>query len=241
MTSLTDEALDIFTLIIDNYIDHGAHRSHCWPSCTIPARVVLKSTTITTAMNPMIRSLATLATVLLLAALVQSLAPLSHTPSNKETPCSLSKKKEQALVSESVSPTESITPVIIEKQTNDEREKETLLSVDRRAFMATSLISLGLITTTTIMEPASAASVRTTQVNQEEPTNALSSTTTATSDAAAAAAAATSVDWKGIVQKASKRALGGGKAGASAAVVQVCCLMWLRTSMNYQVNSISSC
>ncbi len=26
----------------------------------------------------------------------------------------------------------------------------------------------------------------------------------------------------------------GGKAGAAAAVVQVCSLMWLRTSMNYQ-------
>lgn len=43
-----------------------------------------------------------------------------------------------------------------------------------------------------------------------------------------------SIDWKGILQKSSKRALGGGKAGAAAAVVQVCSLMWLRTSMNYQ-------
>ncbi|KAG7372574.1 mitochondrial carrier protein [Nitzschia inconspicua] len=42
------------------------------------------------------------------------------------------------------------------------------------------------------------------------------------------------IDWNGIFQKASKRALGGGKAGATAAVVQVLSLMWLRTSMNYQ-------
>jgi hypothetical protein len=42
------------------------------------------------------------------------------------------------------------------------------------------------------------------------------------------------VDWNGILKKSSKRALGGGKAGAAAAVVQVCTLMWLRTSMNYQ-------
>jgi hypothetical protein len=42
------------------------------------------------------------------------------------------------------------------------------------------------------------------------------------------------VDWDAILQKASKKALGGGKAGASAAVVQVLCLMWLRTSMNRQ-------
>jgi hypothetical protein len=42
------------------------------------------------------------------------------------------------------------------------------------------------------------------------------------------------VDWNSIFQKASKRAIGGGKAGASAAVVQVLSLMWLRTSMNRQ-------
>lgn len=37
-----------------------------------------------------------------------------------------------------------------------------------------------------------------------------------------------------ILQRASKKAFGGGKAGASAAAVQVCSLMWLRTTMNYQ-------
>jgi hypothetical protein len=51
---------------------------------------------------------------------------------------------------------------------------------------------------------------------------------------AADVAAAAPVDWNEIFQKASKKALGGGKAGASAAVVQVLSLMWLRTSMNYQ-------
>jgi len=56
------------------------------------------------------------------------------------------------------------------------------------------------------------------------------STTLELSDAAAAAG----VDWNSILKKASKRALGGGKAGASAAVIQVLSLMWLRTSMNRQ-------
>lgn len=42
------------------------------------------------------------------------------------------------------------------------------------------------------------------------------------------------VDWSAVLKKASQKALGGGRAGASAAVVQVCSLMWLRTSMNYQ-------
>jgi hypothetical protein len=47
-------------------------------------------------------------------------------------------------------------------------------------------------------------------------------------------ASAVTVDWDDILQKASKKALGGGKAGAAASVVQVFSLMWLRTSMNYQ-------
>jgi len=49
-----------------------------------------------------------------------------------------------------------------------------------------------------------------------------------------ASSASDTLDWQGIVKKASKKALGGGKAGAAAAVVQVCSLMWLRTAMNYQ-------
>ena len=56
----------------------------------------------------------------------------------------------------------------------------------------------------------------------------MASTTLELSDAAAA------VDWNSILKKASKRALGGGKAGASAAIIQVLSLMWLRTSMNRQ-------
>ena len=42
------------------------------------------------------------------------------------------------------------------------------------------------------------------------------------------------IDTKEIFDKATKKALSGGKAGASAAVVQVLSLMWLRTAMNYQ-------
>jgi len=45
---------------------------------------------------------------------------------------------------------------------------------------------------------------------------------------------ASTLDWNSILNKASKRALGGGKAGASAAVIQVLSFMWLRTSMNRQ-------
>ena len=42
------------------------------------------------------------------------------------------------------------------------------------------------------------------------------------------------IDWNEILDKATKRALGSGGAGASAMVVQVCSLMWMRTIMNYQ-------
>jgi len=37
-----------------------------------------------------------------------------------------------------------------------------------------------------------------------------------------------------ILKKASKKALGGGLSGAVAGVIQVCALMWMRTTMNYQ-------
>jgi len=43
-----------------------------------------------------------------------------------------------------------------------------------------------------------------------------------------------SIPWSDILQKASKKALGGGISGAAAGVAQVCGLMWLRTTMNFQ-------
>jgi len=61
-----------------------------------------------------------------------------------------------------------------------------------------------------------------------------SSSTLISSSSDVVAAEATPIDTKAIFGKAAKKALGGGKAGAAAAVVQVCSLMWLRTSMNYQ-------
>lgn len=99
-------------------------------------------------------------------------------------------------------------------------------------------LSAGLLMTTDIL-PANALDMiphmDSASVAIETTTNLLSSssiidhqTSTASSSVAAP------IDWNAIFQKASKKALGGGKAGASAAVVQVFSLMWLRTSMNYQ-------
>lgn len=42
------------------------------------------------------------------------------------------------------------------------------------------------------------------------------------------------VDWESILEKSKKRALGGGISGSAAMVIQVCSLMWMRTTMNYQ-------
>ena len=95
-----------------------------------------------------------------------------------------------------------------------------------RRLLLTSMISWGILTTA---EPANATATA------QHQNQAMLSPTFLQSDALAVDA--DPLDWKGIVQKASKKALGGGKAGASAAVVQVFSLMWLRTSMNYQVRN----
>ena len=93
----------------------------------------------------------------------------------------------------------------------------------RRLFIG-SVVTASLVATTTALPNKAKA------VDIEENSSEFPSTTV--SDATAVAAAP--VDWDAILKKASKKALGGGKAGASAAVVQVLSLMWLRTSMNFQ-------
>ncbi len=51
----------------------------------------------------------------------------------------------------------------------------------------------------------------------------------------AAGARASAIDAAAILQKAGKKAIGGGASGAAASLVQLVTLGWLRTSMNYQV------
>lgn len=87
-----------------------------------------------------------------------------------------------------------------------------------------------LVATSVNADPAIAANVDT--------RNAEASASLLLADASSATTSIASptgkVDFEAILQKAGKKALGGGKAGASAAVVQVLSLMWLRTAMNYQ-------
>eukprot|EP00984_Skeletonema_dohrnii_P012262 scaffold4959_cov78-Skeletonema_dohrnii-CCMP3373.AAC.2 len=88
--------------------------------------------------------------------------------------------------------------------------------LDRRRFLVTSVI--GAASVLAVSENASAAT-------DDKTSNLV---------LASAAADVPAIDTKAIFNKAAKKALGGGKAGAAAAVVQVLTLMWLRTAMNYQ-------
>ena len=70
--------------------------------------------------------------------------------------------------------------------------------------------------------------------NNESTLQHVSSIRTETTSTAASALPVNTLDWHDILKTSTRRALGGGQAGAAAAIVQVCSLMWLRTSMNYQ-------
>ena len=99
-------------------------------------------------------------------------------------------------------------------ENNDEAESE----LDRRRFLVTAVI--GAASVLAVPDNASAA----------DTSDDISSNLIASANVVDAPA----IDTKAIFNKAAKRALGGGKAGAAAAVVQVLSLMWLRTAMNYQ-------
>ncbi len=89
----------------------------------------------------------------------------------------------------------------------------------RRSFIASTAAALTIASATTTSQPQVANS-------QTLPSLIASSAATATSSPPPT--------FEQVISKASKKALSGGKAGASASVVQVLSLMWLRTSMNYQ-------
>jgi hypothetical protein len=97
------------------------------------------------------------------------------------------------------------------------QEASQSISSSRRAFLG-SVASAGLVIAGLPKEAPA----------KEGMDSSVKSTSLEIADTAAA------VDWNGIFQKARNKALSGGKAGASASVVQVLSLMWLRTSMNYQ-------
>ena len=96
---------------------------------------------------------------------------------------------------------------------------------DRRAFLASTTAAAGAVLAASTVIVADAEKAAAEGAGERQSTAPTSTP---------APAAAGKVDVEAILQKSAKRALGGGKAGASAAVVQVLSLMWLRTAMNYQ-------
>jgi len=177
---------------------------------------------------------------------VQSLTTKTIRSSNKSTTTSHSRITQHAVLSSPETEVECGIGSRIPKSVGSESREESS-SVDRVDLetrrMFVSLVAVGIGSsilgtnpeTATAKEPLSPAENPMTgeaevQSSSKDPSvedMLLSASTLELSDAAA-------VDWNSIVQKASKRALGGGKAGASAAVIQVLSLMWLRTSMNRQ-------
>lgn len=93
----------------------------------------------------------------------------------------------------------------------DDSPSSSLSVIDtRRAFM-TSATAAAILATTTAIQPS-----------------------TANAETASLASPPPQMTMKQVLAKSAKKAVSGGKAGATASVVQVLSLMWLRTSMNYQ-------
>ena len=108
----------------------------------------------------------------------------------------------------------------------DEAEEEQGV-IDRRRFLSSSII--GAVSVVAAADLANAES------GEQKVRSSSSRAAQNDSEFATSLAVATvPVDTQTILQKATKKALNGGRAGALAAVVQVCTLMWLRTAMNFQ-------
>lgn len=89
----------------------------------------------------------------------------------------------------------------------------------------------------TVIDIAAVAAVAVALVSYLGPLDSAAAAATASaSTELVSQSSAASLDVGAIVSKAGSRALGGGASGAAAAVVQVLSLMWLRTTMNYQVS-----
>jgi hypothetical protein len=145
--------------------------------------------------------------------------------------------------------------VVLQDADRDDVSSASSSSFSRRDFLGTTtaaascvlLAGGGGMTGLVSRRPANAATTAAVSSSRDpyndnhSRTSSTSSSTTTTTIAASAssstgvaAPSAVPIDWSRIGQSALKKAVGGGKAGAAAAVVQVCSLMWLRTSMNYQ-------
>lgn len=109
-------------------------------------------------------------------------------------------------------------------QQNNDHDVDSVeeTEMDRRRFLVVSIIG-----SASVLAASENASAATTSAEKDDKISNAVVASTLNADSSA-------INTKEIFNKAAKKALGGGKAGAAAAVVQVLSLMWLRTSMNYQ-------
>lgn len=107
---------------------------------------------------------------------------------------------------------------------------EIHIDSSRRDFIMTlatsGILFLSPIPSEAIPATSTATATATAKDEQDNPSTNVSPPSITMTDS--------SLTFQEILSQASKKALSGGKAGATASVVQVLSLMWLRTSMNYQ-------
>ena len=107
--------------------------------------------------------------------------------------------------------------------------------VDRRVFFVSVVVGAASILARTEDADAATMTNHSQEPMKHEPESTVDNLSTtalvASTDTIPAVAA---IDTRAIIGRAATKAMGGGKAGAAAAVVQVFSLMWLRTAMNYQ-------
>lgn len=107
------------------------------------------------------------------------------------------------------------------EECNNSNSNSTPIQFNRRTFLAST-------TAATVLMVGATAEALPSNNNEKLPSLLTSSSATG------ATTGTTPLTFEQVMAKASKKALSGGKAGASASIVQVLSLMWLRTSMNYQ-------
>ena len=107
--------------------------------------------------------------------------------------------------------------------------------VDRRVFFVSVVVGAASILAVTDGADAATITNHSQEPMKHEPASTVDiSSTTALVTSYANLPEVAAIDTRAIIGRAAKKAMGGGKAGAAAAVVQVFSLMWLRTTMNYQ-------
>jgi hypothetical protein len=107
--------------------------------------------------------------------------------------------------------------------------------VDRRTFFISVVCAASILGVAADDADAATETNPSQEPMNHEPASSVDiSMTTSLVNSESSVAVVAAIDTNAIIKRAANKAMGGGKAGAAAAVVQVFSLMWLRTAMNYQ-------